>query len=396
MIAPSREETSMPASRVSNERGIALAVAIFALVVIGALVAGTFFAGRLEQQSGQSTVYAAQAAEGAEAGLSDAISGGQMSAATLNAMLEGGPSQTVSTLSLPGRVSATSTVRRLTSSLFLVEALGTRADAGGTPLAVRDLGTLIRLAQMNIAVNAGLTALGQVSVSGNSNVSGNDATPPEWTGAGVDCPTPADVTGLTYNGTLTQGGSSQISGSPATLLDTSLNNSNIFGGSQFASLKALATLVLTSNISGLAPAVTGNPPKCDTSIQNNWGAPTDPTSPCFNYFPVVYHNGDLLIQGNGAGQGILLVEGNLSVQGTIDFYGPVIVTGAVNVRGTGSDDVKFYGGILAQDVNLDDSQLNGNAVVTYSSCAIQRALQGSAVPTPLSERSWIQLYTMNN
>ena len=35
----------MRAPRLSDERGIALAVAIFALVVIGALVAGTFFAG---------------------------------------------------------------------------------------------------------------------------------------------------------------------------------------------------------------------------------------------------------------------------------------------------------------------------------------------------------------
>ena len=51
----------MGARRLTNERGIALAVAIFALVVIGALVAGTFFVGRVEHQSGQNTVYAAQA-----------------------------------------------------------------------------------------------------------------------------------------------------------------------------------------------------------------------------------------------------------------------------------------------------------------------------------------------
>ena len=63
----------MRASRVSSERGIALAVAVFALVVIGALVAGTFFAGRLEQQTGQNTMFATQAGEAAEAGLSDAI-----------------------------------------------------------------------------------------------------------------------------------------------------------------------------------------------------------------------------------------------------------------------------------------------------------------------------------
>lgn len=379
----------MRASRLTNERGIALAVAIFALVVIGALVAGTFFAGRLEQQSGQNTVYAAQAAEGAEAGLSDAIAG--QSATVLGAMGMG-DSLTLSTLSLGGQVAATRQVKRLSNSLFLVQALGSRTDAAGSALAVRKLGTLIRLASLNVSVNAGLTALGQVQVTGNSSVSGNDQTPADWTGAGLNCPTPADVTGVKYNGTLSQQGSSQITGSPASQLDPSLNQTNLFGGSSFDQLKASATLTLTGDISGLAPVVQGNPPRCDTSVQNNWGAPTDKTSPCFTYFPIIYHDGNLSISGTGAGQGILLVNGNLSVQGTIDFYGIVIVTGAVNVRGTGSDDVKFYGGILAQDVTLDDSQLSGNAVVTYSSCAIARALQSSATPTVLNQRSWVQLY----
>jgi Tfp pilus assembly protein PilX len=58
---------------VSDERGIALAVAIFALVIIGALVAGTFYAARLEQLTGRNTFTAAQAAEAAEAGLKDAV-----------------------------------------------------------------------------------------------------------------------------------------------------------------------------------------------------------------------------------------------------------------------------------------------------------------------------------
>ena len=49
-----------------NERGIALVVAVFALVVIGALVAGTVFVGRLELQSSQSAVFAAEAQEAAE------------------------------------------------------------------------------------------------------------------------------------------------------------------------------------------------------------------------------------------------------------------------------------------------------------------------------------------
>ena len=39
-------------SKLTNERGMALAVAIFALVVIGALVAGAFYASTLEQRTG--------------------------------------------------------------------------------------------------------------------------------------------------------------------------------------------------------------------------------------------------------------------------------------------------------------------------------------------------------
>jgi hypothetical protein len=384
----------MPASRLHNERGIALAVAIFALVVIGALVAGTFFAGRLEQQSGQNGVYAAQAAEGAEAALSDAFE--SMDATTLSAMPVG-TSLALTSMSLGAGtyVSSSSSVRRLTSSLFMVEALGWRTDAAGTQMARRKLGTVLRLASANISVNAGLTALGDVLVSGNSTVSGNDATPTEWTAAGVDCPTPANVSGVRYNGTLDQKGSATVTGSPATQLDTSLDSANIFGATNFAALKAMRTLTLTSNVSGLAAAVTGSPAVCNIALESNWGAPTDKTSPCFNYFPIIYHYGDLSISGSGEGQGILLVEGNLQVQGRIDFYGPVIVTGGVDVRGTGSDDVKFYGGILAQNVTLDDSRLTGNATVNYSSCAIRRALQGSAVPTPLDQRSWAQLYETN-
>ena len=377
----------MRASRLSDERGVALAVAIFALVVIGALIAGTFFAGRLEQQTGRNTLFVAQAAEAAEAGLSDAISSGN--GATYAAMALG-ESVDLADLTLSGQLTATRSLSRLTSSVYLIRALGNRTDAGGNVLATRSAGSLVRMAMPDLQISAGLTALGDVVVTGNSTVSGVDQVPVAW--AGVSCPALDTVAGIRYNGTLSAGGSSDISGDPPQYSDPTLNSSNIFGNSSFEQLKALRTLTLTGNISGLAAAVTGTPPRCNTSVQNNWGAPTDPASPCFNYFPIIYHYGNLSLSGNGAGQGILLVEGDLNAQGQIDFYGPVIVTGEVDIRGTGSDAVKFYGGVLAQDVELDDSRLSGNATMNYSSCAIQRALQGSATIQPLSERAWVQLY----
>jgi hypothetical protein len=373
-------------------------VAVFALVVIGALVAGTFFAGRLEQQTGQNSMLAMQAAQVAEAGLGDAVAV-QLTSATLNAMTidPSAPAGSASILTMskydPGsHLGAARTVKRLSENLFLVTVLGAKTSGAGDTLARQSLAQLIRLNSANISVNAGLTAIGKVTVSGNSTVSGIDQTPSEWTAAGVSCPPTDDVAGVRYNGQVTQQGSAVINGDPQRENDNTLTANNMLGGSTFEQLKALRTLTLSGNVSGLAAETMGTPARCDTSVESNWGAPTVKTSPCFTYFPIVYHMGDLSISGSGEGQGILLVEGNLQVQGRIDFYGPVIVTGGVNIRGTGSDDVKFYGGVLAQDVTLDDSKLTGNATVNYSSCAIKRALNGSAIPEAFSERSFVQLY----
>ncbi len=385
------KETEMQVVRLKDERGIALAVALFGLVVIGTLVAATFFSGRLEQQSGQNTVIAGQAAEAAEAGISDAI--GTMTPTSLLGLVAGGAPVDLGTVSLGGGVDASRQLFRLTSSLFLIRSVGNRRNAAGTALATRSAGSLIRLVTPNLIMRGGLMAVGQIIVTGNATVSGNDTTPPNWVGSpGVECPPEGDKGGVVYNGTITQSGSSEITGVPPTQLDPTLTPANIMGETTFDQLKALRTLTLTSNISGVGPATSGVPATCMTTVQSNWGAPLDNTSPCFNYFPIIYHYGDLSISGSGAGQGILLVEGNLNIQGQVSFFGPVIATGAVNVRGTGSDDVKFYGGLIASDVQMDDSRLSGNATVLYSSCANRRALQGSGVITRLSERGWVQLY----
>ena len=382
----------MQTPRLNDERGMALGVALFALVVIGLLVSGTFFSGRLEQQSGQNTFYAGQATEAAEAGISDAI--GTATPITLMSLTVGGAPADLGTISLGSRVDVTRQLSRVTSSVFLIRTVGSRRDAAGTALATRSAGSLLRLVTPQLLVRGGLSAIGHITVTGNATVSGTDTTPPAWkVSPAVECPPESDKAGVAYNGTLNQTGSSSITGSPPSQLDPTLNADNLLGGTNFAALKALRTLTLTSDhLSGLAAATTGTPPVCNTAVESNWGAPIDKNSPCFNYFPIIYHYGDLSLSGARLGQGILLVEGNLNVQGQISFFGPVIATGAVNVRGTGSDDVKFYGGIIASDVQLDDSRLSGNATVLYSSCANRRALQGSGVVTRLAQRGWVQLY----
>lgn len=121
---------------------MALLAAMFALAVIGSLVAGTFFAGRLEQQSGQNVFYVAQAREGAEAGLVRGLS--EADAAALEAL----PAGTVLDLGVApagDAVTVRTSVSRLTSRLFLLRAQGTRHNALGSALAIRTLGLLVEL-----------------------------------------------------------------------------------------------------------------------------------------------------------------------------------------------------------------------------------------------------------
>jgi hypothetical protein len=386
----------MRGRRLSDERGIALAVAVFALVVIGVLVAGTFFAGRLEQQTGRNTLYAAQAAEAAEAGLNEAVR--SQSAAALLALAPGadpGDATLLPDVYPSAYTTATRSVNRLTDNLFLVRSLGTRNNGGGGQLASRSLAQLIRLVQVEIDVAAGLTALGDVKITGGAEVTGMDGVPPLWAGMGVDCPPEEDVTGVRYNnGTLSTSGNGTYDGDPPATVDASLNPTDM--KKAFDQLKAMATLEVTSsNPPATGPAYTAAvPPRCDTAVESNWGEPILNTDPCFEYFPIIYHNGNLKLQG-GRGQGILLVEGDLDATGGMVFYGPVFVTGTLSTSGNSGQGAKFFGGVIAGNVALDDlSKLAGGALVSYSSCAIQRALQNTATPTALAERSWVQLYQL--
>jgi hypothetical protein len=127
----------------TDERGIALAVALFALVIIGALVAANFLTGRLEQQSGQSSLYARQAAEGAETGLREALT--ILPASTLAELPVGGAVLDLGPSTVAPSVRVERQVARLTATLFLLRARGIRQDAAGNPLAARALGMLVHL-----------------------------------------------------------------------------------------------------------------------------------------------------------------------------------------------------------------------------------------------------------
>jgi hypothetical protein len=137
---------------------MALAVAVFALAVMGGLMAGNFVAGLLEQQSGRNTLFSLQAAGAAEAGLQDATL--LVPASTLSALAVGGAPTDLGTVSFNG-ILVERQVVRLTDRLFLLRSRASRLDADGTELATRMLGLLVKLTADSTGSASGVVPLAQ-------------------------------------------------------------------------------------------------------------------------------------------------------------------------------------------------------------------------------------------
>jgi hypothetical protein len=124
----------------AQERGAALIIAVFALIIIEAIVGGIFFAARLEQQSGDNTLFLVQAAAAAETGLNLA----DVPPAALVPLVPEEAPLDLPALSAPGLV-VERRVSRLMANLFLLRADAARRDAGGGVLAARPAGLLFEL-----------------------------------------------------------------------------------------------------------------------------------------------------------------------------------------------------------------------------------------------------------
>jgi hypothetical protein len=125
-----------------SRQGIALAAAIFALAVVGGIVAGGFGIALLEQQSGRNTVFVAQASEAAEAGVWELLH--QAPKAAVESLAVGGvplslvPPHPITGVAVLGQIS------RVADNLYLVRSRASRVDAAGGVLASRTVGLLAR------------------------------------------------------------------------------------------------------------------------------------------------------------------------------------------------------------------------------------------------------------
>ena len=286
----------------SGERGFALAVSVFALVIIAALITGVFFAARQEMKIGESSLAAQRAFSAADAGISNAIANWDMAwnnlATNATATFSG---------SLPGGTGTYSgTVQRLNPQLLFVQVTG--ADQNN--LATRTLGALSRLLVMKMAIKGAVTTQGKMKIGGSSFIDGVDTNPAGWSCGAVDDTVPGIATGdsaeITTSGC---GGYSCVRGVPKILNDPTITDSTFlkFGDLNFDDLVGMATKIYPGSYgpaSDFGPV--GTATTCNTGVMDNWGDPMVPASAagCSNYVPIIYVNGDLKATG-GYGQGIL-------------------------------------------------------------------------------------------
>ena len=378
-----------------DERGMALAVAIFALVVVGALVAGAFFAGTQEQRVGENQRRVFASFGVAEAGVQERVMTWDPTTMNKRATYPADSVVIPNTATPNGTGSYGGTSYKVGSNVFLIDvtgrdnasAAGVIAGGGG---ARQRLGMITRIAPVDFGIHASLTTQGGVSLAGNADVNGSDQVPAGW--ASCDPPGPAQAGIRDPGANVGTSGNGSVQGNPPVVNDPSINNNSFttFGGATYAQLAARANITLGPGTYKTNPNF-GGPTGCDMTDLLNWGDGLNPLSACGNYFPIIHITGDATLNGD-QGQGILLVDGTLSVQGSYQFFGIAIMQNDLKTSGGGSTDAHFWGGVMAKNADLSTQNLSGKATLNYSSCSILTALQATSAVSMMRSRGWVQLY----
>lgn len=373
---------SYPPRRVVRaRRGSALMFVIIAMVLLAVLSLSAVMGTMHEFKAGRNMLSQQRALTIAEYGLN-----GQLAnwTAARNALPVGGidSSNVVVTIGDTAKVA----VMRLNAATFVISSLGRSSVGNGQLESQRQVSMLVRMASPSLRPGSVLTALGNVDVQGSPNVTGRNTTPPGWSG----CASASDTFAISYKpGTLLaiQKPSTQAVG--GTNVDVGLSDANaltLFGTESWASMVARANIRISGNVN---PSPVGSFSTC-TYGMGNWGEPSRAGGAvvgCQNYFPIIYSAGNLDLT-SGRGQGLLIVDGRLNIRGNFTFVGLILVRDEF----WGEGNMDLYGAVMSRNVNGAGTRLRGNAGLSYSACAIEKALSSQAVPSRSKHRSWVQFF----
>lgn len=377
-----------------DERGMALAIAIFVLVVVGAMIAGAFFAGTQEQRVGENQRRVQAAFGVAEAGAQERVL--SWDPTTMNKRPQWPrDSVVIGPNPAPGGTGSYGGYSyKLGPTLWLLDVTGLDHASASSPIAGgggarQRVGIIARIAPVDFGIKASLTTQGSVAMSGNATVDGIDQVPPGW--ASCDPPGPPQAGIRDQGGNVTEVGNANVAGNPPVLNDPTVNDNTftVFGGATYEQLAARATITLPGGTYRTEPAVSGG--TCDRTVLTNWGDGMNPGQPCQDYFPIIHVTGSLTTNGI-QGQGILLVDGDLNVEGSYQFFGITIIQGDLRTSGGGTEEAHFWGGVLAKNADLSSQNISGKATLNFSSCTILAALQATSPISMMRQRGWVALF----
>lgn len=401
-----RPGPSAPVEARSHQGGFVLPVALLALVLLPMVSVTGLWVARSDYRAAQATRQAAVALAAADAGAARTVATWSQMVPTLPGP---GDSVIVDWQTLPDGSLYRSVVIR--APVGVGEAVAPRVTVRTTGRVAppgdgrRTVVTLVELSggpgmccSAAFKVQSSLRITGPRRDDGLPDVDGTDRTPPGWPASRCTLPA-SDLPGVTTSDAtvvdLVRTG--QIEGNPPILEDPSITPTDFttFGGLTYQDLTALADVAFAGNQrlrNEVGPVVSGG--QCVTGDPLNWGSPTAPTGPCGDHFPVIHVAGNLILQGTGEGQGILLVDGDLQIDGDFDFHGVVVVLGRVRLTGPGT----IVGAALVRGGagGTARSEISDGGRVLYSSCAAQKAME--ALPpaatgggTSARERSWFEV-----
>ena len=159
---------------------------------------------------------------------------------------------------------------------------------------------------------------------------------------------------------------------------------NVIGAGDDPSVAALNSFDVDRLNNNIVPAILAQPNVVtNPSIHGNdvFGTTTVPQ--------ITYFTGDVRLNGNVSGAGILVVNQSLEILGNLDFTGLIIVRGQTTI-GRDRTDTEFTGSavitgaIWTADLDLT---IGGNALIRYSSEALEMANVGTSPPLPRHVRA---------
>lgn len=385
---------SSTSSTSKRREGFALAVAMVAIVVIGALIAGAFFTSTQEYRIGRNSLMDQRAFSAAETGVTQPIQGWLRQ---LNLSMVNGETSAADTLKIADGGYAVRRITRLDDYTFWIMSDGYAGGTSGSLASHHRVNAVYRLAYPSFNILGALTVRGKVEVQGSSKVDGTDQIPSGWTTGGICPATGAGMPGvaapdttLVCNGNCPEGKNEQqrIFGSPAESQNPAAADTSTYykyGDQNWNTLTANADIKLPGGNYKTLPTPSG---ACDYGDKMNWGDPGRTTA-CADYFPIIFIDGNLKIQANSRGQGVLLVNGDLEMAGGFEFNGIMIVRDDIKSTGNGN---KVTGSAFAGNTyTTDNTSVSGNSEIQYSRCAIERASRGSSAIVRMKERGFVEV-----